>query len=348
MAREFIPRQTGAEQLDQVQADVQQAIRAVKDQAATPDQVTTFVESRAAKVTDKVLAFKGPTGQTLTLAPACQPEKGRVRQLLVLNFATVALTIAAPLGDTIDGAQSISLPAGKTAQIYTDGETKALSIISFGQADISFPADPADGTGHDSWMHAGTFGGREVWKIAGQVSHQNAFTTAYAPGNDLLRAFPFIAPKRGGTVDRIAFEVTTGGTAGATALVGIYTNTSSTNLYPNAKLVEMSGASDAIAVRSGTVSGALTGGELYWMVMLTVTPGVSATFRSMPINNTAPLLGYATPVGSTIGTTTANRTTGWTVAHAPDSLPSTYPGGATALDASGVADIPAIAYRIAA
>lgn len=348
MAREFIPRLTGAEQLDQVQADVQQAIRAVKDQAPTPDQVTTFVESRAASLNDRVLAFKGPTGQTLTLAPAALPEKGRVRQLLVLNFATVALTIAAPIGDTIDGAQSVTLPAGKSAQVYTDGETKHLAIIGFGQADISFPAAPAEGTGHDAWMHAGAFGAREVWKIVNQVSHQNAFTTAYAPGNDLLRAFPFIAPKRGGTIDRIAFECTTGGTAGATALVGVYTNTSPTNLYPAAKVVEMSGASDAAAVVAGTVSGALTGGELYWMVMLTVTPGVSATFRSMPINNTAPLLGYATPVGSTIGTTVANRTVGWTVAHVPDSLPSAYPAGATALDASGIADIPAIAYRIAA
>lgn len=316
MAREFIPRQTGAEQLDQVQADVQQAIRAVKDQAPTPDQVTTFVESRAASLNDKVLAFKGPASQTLTLAPACQPEKGRVRQLLVLNFATVALTIAAPIGDTIDGAQSISLGAGKSATIYTDGESKALSIVSFTLADV--PASPADGRGWEAYKHIPAGGGLTMWHWAG-IATQGVLAATYdfagAAGTDY--AVPFVAPQRGGTLDRLGFDNGTLGTFNVR--VAVYNATSDSNFYPSSLIVDSGAISTGgtTGLKSATVSAALTGGKLYWLA-LNAASGID--IRGIPADQVRPFLGTSTSLAR-------DGYTHLSVTRAHAAFPSTFTAG---------------------
>ena len=124
----FTPRQTADEQLNRIQQDIAAEfvrLGRIVDNSQIP---TVFVESRAAQVTDVVLVFAGPTGQTLTLAPAHMPTANRSRQLVVFNRSANTLTIQAPGSETIDGAASITLATNRVALVIADGQSAHLSM----------------------------------------------------------------------------------------------------------------------------------------------------------------------------------------------------------------------------
>jgi len=160
-----------------------------------------------------------------------------------------------------------------------------------------------------------------------------------APAIDTLIAMPFISP-RGGTLDRLAFNVTTVGGALSVARVGIYTNSSPILIYPDALVVD-GGQYDTSAVggtgvKSTTISQELEAGDLYWFVYLCGT--LAPTIRTLPIAGCYPIFGLDSALGTAPGV-------GLTVAQAYGALPSTFPAAATVLTA---APAPFVAVRYSA
>ena len=133
-----------------------------------------------------------------------------------------------------------------------------------------------------------------------------------------LFATPFLSG-RGGVIDTIYFEVTTG-VATAVGRCGIYTSTSDTNLYPDALVVD-SGEFDCstATVKSASISVRLDPNKVYWFVTNFGTAAPTIRLSGSPA--CGPILGDA----STIGSTTR---TGITVASSYAALPSTFPGSA--------------------
>lgn len=167
--------------------------------------------------------------------------------------------------------------------------------------------------------HAGTGGGLEVWHLVNS-NGQNALTTG-APSANILRAFPFVAPARGGVLDRIGYNITT--TVAGNTRVGIYTATSESNLYPAALVVDSGSIVNAQTVKTATINVALTPGSLYWVVML---GDAAPTVRAMGIANCSFLLGYDNTLG-----TAGNA--GLSVAFNYAALPATFPAGAAMIQA---------------
>jgi len=90
-----------------------------------------------------------------------------------------------------------------------------------------------------------------------------------APSVDQLLAMPFYAGF-GGTVDTVAFNITTGAGAGGKARCGIYdSDNSGLGLAPRNLLID-GGEFDATVtgLKSTTVSVAMREGETYWLVFL--------------------------------------------------------------------------------
>ncbi|MGH2374564.1 MAG: hypothetical protein ACRDIC_14005 [bacterium] len=102
--------------------------------------------------------------------------------------------------------------------------------------------------------NVGTAGGLgERWYVAGPVatSGETPSGTSFAIGR--LHTLPLLSP-RGGTLDRIAFNVTTAIASGL-ARVGIYQATSATNLYPDALIVDGGEFSTATTgIKSATIN----------------------------------------------------------------------------------------------
>lgn len=120
----------------------------------------------------------------------------------------------------------------------------------------------ADGRGSQSYVHAaGTLINHIVAGVS-KVSSTGSGTIATA---NTMVAVPFIAPQRGGTVDRIDFQINTLGAGNGR--LGLYSNTSDSTLYPNALLADGGSISTATTgVKSTTISVALAGGSLNWLV----------------------------------------------------------------------------------
>jgi hypothetical protein len=173
--------------------------------------------------------------------------------------------------------------------------------------------------------------GLEIWY--GNFITATALTTG-APAIGTLRAFPYIAPTRGGTLDRIAFTVTT--LLAGNARVGIYNSTSEQNIYPSTLVVDGGDFSTATAtVKSTTISVNLVPSRLYWLVHLCGTG--AATLRAVGLTS-APNIG----LNNTLPTT---PNVGISVAQAYGALPATFPAGGTAITA---VPIPLIAVRFSA
>ena len=136
---------------------------------------------------------------------------------------------------------------------------------------------------------------------------------------DTLYAFPYFE-SRGGTLDRIAFKVTTGGSAGSVARAGIYRATSLTNLYPDS-LVADGGQFDTTTTgtKVTNISVALSRG-LYWLAFLcgTAAPTVRSLKRSTPMT----ILGMTSDLDTVRGA-------GLQVSQSYGALPSTFPSSAT-------------------
>lgn len=81
---------------------------------------------------------------------------------------------------------------------------------------------------------------------------------------DTLTAVPVVLPANM-TIDRLAIKMSTAGTAGALARVGIYAPTSTADIYPSALVVDSGAiAVDTTTAQMATVSAALTAGTCYW------------------------------------------------------------------------------------
>lgn len=150
------------------------------------------------------------------------------------------------------------------------------------------------------FCHKGA-GGVGVGPHYGNFSNLTAQGTI-APVIDTFWASPFYLPESG-TIDKMAFKVTTGGGAGNKTRVGLFSNANDTTLYPDKLIVGAdSGEVDSTAVQVNDVS--ITGGPyldagLYWLV-LWQGAGTVATYASVAVGATEIHLGLsATLVGQT-------------------------------------------------
>lgn len=167
----------------------------------------------------------------------------------------------------------------------------------------------------------------------GTPSQPIGVTATVVPIINTFYAVPFMSG-RGGTLDRIAFEVTTGGGALSVGRCGIYTNNvSPTTIYPDALVVD-GGEFDTTTTgaKTSTISVSLAPNTLYWAVFLC---GVSAaTIRGITGQGAGGVLSYTSAVGGTTYTEiSATQTYG--------TLPATYPSGGAVTSAT----IPMIAVR---
>lgn len=175
------------------------------------------------------------------------------------------------------------------------------------------------------------------YMVAGQ-QNCTALTTG-APAIDTLFAMPFCSP-RGGTLDRLQFNVTTVGGAGSVARCGIYTNSGASLIYPNALVVD-GGQHDTSAVggtgvKSATIDVDLDPGELYWFVYLCGT--AAPTVRGINPAACFPLFGLDSTIGTAPGV-------GLSVAQAYGALPATFTASGTVLT---TAPIPVVVARYSA
>ena len=166
----------------------------------------------------------------------------------------------------------------------------------------------------------------EVWYPLGMNWYDGAggTFTAVTLSIGTLYTVPFVSP-RGATLDRLAFEVTTGGSAGSVARAGIYAATSATNIYPSALVVDGGEfVTTSTGVKAATISVTLEPDILYWAVYLcgVSAPAIRRTVRFLTV------LG----VPSTIGANSRNLLS---PAQSYGALPSTYPAGATPQTADG-------------
>ncbi len=182
-----------------------------------------------------------------------------------------------------------------------------------------------------SFRHTGG-SGSEIWYIA-NLGNCTALTTG-APTANTLRALPFIAPARGGRLDRIACNVTT--LLAGNLRLGIYKAISDSNIYPGS-LLAVSGdiSSGTTGVKSYTIDLALNPGELYWLAHV---GSVAATLRCMAVGGVGPIMGMTSALS-----TAPNA--GYSVAHTYGALPSVFTAGGSVITA---VPIPALAFRFSA
>jgi len=152
----------------------------------------------------------------------------------------------------------------------------------------------------------------------------STYIAAASPGTgsqavNTLRAIPFNS-ERGGLIDSISFEITTGGAAGSVGRCGIYKATSGTDIYPKDLIVD-SGEFDCTSatVKTASISIYLQPNTLYWFVILVGTN--AATFRLQSTSTPNSCMGIPATFGSL-------SRLGLSVATTYGALPSTFTAGA--------------------
>ena len=247
-------------------------------------------------------------------------------------------------GDLHDHIGSDGNPITEGAITLVDVVTNDVSITKHGLA----PKAPNDATKflNGTGVYAVPAGGAtdkdihyfrqigttfERWYVAGMIN-QSSWTTGALVAN-IMRAVPFISG-RGGTLDRIAMNVSTG--VAGNARIGIYDSTSDTNLYPNALIVD-SGVIDVTTaeVKSVIISTVLDPNKLYWFVVLS---DVAPTLRGMNGGSISAVMGITSAIGVTMDMFLS-------VSQTYGALPATFPAGG-GMNAGGVT--PAIAVRYSA
>lgn len=86
----------------------------------------TYVATGAVKAGQTVVVFGGAAGQTLTLPQAKGQGNNVGTVVLMLNTSVSAVILAATVGDTVNGAKSISVGAGAAKTLVSDGISKWL------------------------------------------------------------------------------------------------------------------------------------------------------------------------------------------------------------------------------
>jgi hypothetical protein len=161
----------------------------------------------------------------------------------------------------------------------------------------------------------------ERWYYLGTLSDPTFGTTSTVTLGHMY-AYPFVMG-RVHTLDRLAFEVTTLGGAGAVGRAGIYQAVSDVNLYPGSLIVD--GGEFTVTttgIKSATISTALSPDVLYWAVTLwggssttvarSFTAGTMAAALIGAPSTLAGVNGYALDATQTYG-----------------ALPASFPAGAT-------------------
>jgi hypothetical protein len=199
--------------------------------------------------------------------------------------------------------------------------------------------------GAETGLHTHPGGGgsstpdRSYFRKVGTTTYEAWYTspntgtalTATAVTLGRLYAIPFISSKAG-TLDRIAFNVTT--LLAGFGRAGIYSDTGS--IYPGARLLDGGEISTSTAgVKSATINQALSGGTLYWLTFLA---SVAVTVRCFAVGSLVPVLGFSNALGTA-------PNVGLYAAQAYGALPATFPATPTMIVA---APIPAIFVRYSA
>lgn len=174
----------------------------------------------------------------------------------------------------------------------------------------------------------------EIWYALG-AQNQTAFgTNAQTVGS--LRARIFTV-SRTVVLDRIAFEVTTGGAGGSVGRVGIYNVTGLANEYPSSLVVD-GGEQDTTStgVKAATIS-------------VTLAPGVYAAAWNFGTAAPTCRIFVAASYPSFVGAPSTMATTNLylLVASAYGSLPATFPAGGT-LQTGASSGHPVVAARFSA
>jgi len=173
----------------------------------------------------------------------------------------------------------------------------------------------------DDFAKAGTTN-YTAWYAAGLMTGVTLGTFTMTANR--LYAMPFVSPRRGATIDDIEIYVTTGAVS-TSAIMGLYTNSTESDLYPDELVAQGAVELDTTTnsqKRTWNIAYTLLPGQLYW---LAVVANGAPVIRGLSTNQTHYILGTASSANTT-------WTTHLYATHTYDSsLPSTFPtAGATA------------------
>jgi hypothetical protein len=218
----------------------------------------------------------------------------------------------------------------------------SIARLPVGTSQSVLTADPGEPTGL-KWKPAGALGtpgtkdwfywppglpGR--WVVPGFGVGDLAANDSIA--NDTLIALPLVC-SRGGSIDTVAVNVAaTPGSGTQLVLIGVYSNVSDTEAYPDALIAQVSLSTATTGVKIGTLDSTVSAsdGSLLWFVMLASdAPGLivitSVTVQGGPY----PILGFGGPAEAlaSIGWSVGYDSSGMGMNTWPftDGLPSTFP-----------------------
>lgn len=300
-------------------SDTSMASSGTDKKTTVADLATAITSVGALATTTAVAAGYQPLDSDLT-AIAALTTTTYGRAFLALADAAAARTAlslgTAAVADTGTGASNVPTITQADARYQaTDTDLTALAGLAGVQGDIIYRDATqwqrlAAGTSgqvlqtggagaNPSWATASGGGGGSAAAGASKPGLYHIFAPtatgsgAALNGNAVECCFPYVAP-RSGTIDRIAINCTSVGSAGSVARVGIRSDDG--NGYPSATVLADAGtaATDSTGVKAYTVSQAVTAGTLYW---ISVTPqGSPATQpqfrRSATAGMYAPWIGF--------------------------------------------------------
>jgi hypothetical protein len=108
--------------LSRIQENVSEAFETVSaDHDVISSPTVRLVASAPVPVSAGIVVFSGATGCTLTLPLAAVLGAGVGMVVHLMNLSTAAVTLARSGTDTLNGAASLSLAAGKLAILVADG-----------------------------------------------------------------------------------------------------------------------------------------------------------------------------------------------------------------------------------
>ncbi len=216
-------------------------------------------------VDGEVALFSGTTGGVLKRAAITGLAKLASG---VLSAAVAGTDYYAP------GSTDVAVADGGTGSSTATAARSALGLDYHDGGQLRHA-----GTTSNTVLHGTNPGG-------GQTS-----TASISPNN--LYLCPFVAPARGGTLDRLAIEIISG--TGSVRL-GLYDSTGPTDLTPGTLLVESAAiAQSGAGMVTHTLSQQLTPGRVYWVAVVT---NAAYTIRTVTLARAGTLLGWPATGGT--------------------------------------------------
>jgi hypothetical protein len=195
-------------------------------------------------------------------------------------------------------------------------------------------AAAADGTDFGAYRHKPGNSSLSPWNIAGAAVGDvlGAMTAMTANANQLF-AFPFVAPKRGGTLTALAYD---SNNANGVSHMGVWANKANDDLYPGALLLDAGNKANSAALKTYTgLTVSLTAGSLYWI-------GYEVDDATAAIRKLASTL-MSSMLGVPFGGTGCNQ--GIKVAHALAAFSATFPAGGAYTNVA-TDPTPALGYQV--